>query len=164
MVLRRKKKKMKNKIHIGGDHAGFELKKTIKLHLEKEGYEVFDHGADEFDENDDYPEFVVSVARELTIDPESMGIIFGGSGQGEAMVANRFPGIRATVYYGEKDDDNSLDIIKLSRSHNDANILSLGARFLSEEEAVEAVDLWLDTAFSGEERHIRRIEEINNLK
>lgn len=155
---------MRDKIHIGSDHAGFELKEAIIIHLAKQDVDVIDHGAYEYDEEDDYPEFVVPVAHEVVMDPESRGIIIGGSGQGEAMVANKFPGIRALVYYGEKNDDGQLDIVRLGREHNDSNILSLGARFLKEEEALEAVDLWLDTAFSGEDRHIRRINQINELK
>jgi len=150
------------KIHIGADHAGYEIKNELVLFLEQKGFEVIDYGAYEYDADDDYPNFVAPVTKEVSLDPESVGIILGGSGQGEAMLANRLPGVRATVYYGRCEADDSeegLNVLTLSRLHNDANILSLGARFMTSEEAKEAVELWLETAFSGEERYIRRIED-----
>ncbi|MEK7498659.1 MAG: RpiB/LacA/LacB family sugar-phosphate isomerase [Patescibacteria group bacterium] len=140
------------KIYLGTDHAGFELKEKIKIFLLEKGHEVKDFGAFSFDANDDYPDFIRPVAEVVAQDLESRGIILGGSGQGEAMVANRVSGIRATVYYG-----GNQDIIKLSREHNDANILSLGARFLDDQEAFKAIELWLSLPFSGEKRHERRI-------
>lgn len=149
-------------IHIGGDHAGFDLKNEIIRFLEKKEYEVIDHGAYELDPDDDYPDFVLPVAIAVTEDENSRGIILGGSGQGEAMVANRVQGIRATVFYGEPAFSDE-SIINLSRQHNDANILSLGARFLTEEEALEAIDMWLETAFSEEDRHARRIAKIDAI-
>jgi ribose 5-phosphate isomerase B len=149
------------KIHIGSDHAGFEYKEELKKFLEMKGYEVIDHGAYELNEGDDYPDFVLPVAVEVTQDEHSMGIILGGSGQGEAIVANRIPGIRATVFYGNVGEDS---MVVVSKHHNDSNVLSLGVRFLSLDEAKEAVETWLETAFSGEERHIRRIEKIDNLE
>jgi len=152
-------------IHIGADHAGFELKEELRAMLESTGYEVVDHGAYEFDEEDDYPEFCAGVAQAISSDMEklSKGIVIGGSGQGEAIVANRFQNVRAVVYYGQPSGEarQNDEIIPLSRQHNDANILSLGARFLSTDEAKEAVELWLETAFSGEERHVRRINKID---
>jgi len=144
------------KIYIGSDHAGFELKQKLVLFLKELGHEVEDFGAHELDENDDYPDFVAPVARAVSEDVDAKGIVLGGSGQGEAIAANRVNGVRAVVYYGGNED-----IVKLSREHNDANVLSLGARFLSEDEAKEAVKLWLETPFSGEERHRRRIEKID---
>lgn len=149
-------------IHIGSDHAGFELKNQIVRFLEQKHYEVIDHGAHELDPDDDYPDFILPVALSVAEDTNSKGIILGGSGQGEAMVANRIKGIRATVFYGEPEYSDE-SIVNLSRQHNDANILSLGARFLTEEEALEAIDMWLETAFSGEERHVRRITKIDEI-
>lgn len=149
-------------IHIGSDHAGYELKNEIIRFLEQKHYEVIDHGAYELDPEDDYPDFVLPVAIAVTEDVNSRGIILGGSGQGEAMVANRIRGIRATVFYGEPPMSDE-SIVNLSRQHNDANILSLGARFLTDEEALEAIDMWLETAFSGEERHVRRISKIDEI-
>jgi len=147
------------KIYIGTDHAGFKLKQSLVSYLGELGYEVVDVGAKKYDELDDYPDFIAPVARGVSGDPDSMGIILGGSGEGEAIVANRFNGVRATVCYGPP-----FEIVRLSREHNDANILSIGARFVTEDEAREAVSVWLETDFSGEERHLRRIKKIDNLK
>lgn len=149
-------------IHIGSDHAGFELKNQIILFLEQKHYEVIDYGAYEYDPDDDFPDFILPVAIAVAEDKNSRGIILGGSGQGEAMVANRVQGIRATVFYGEPAMSDE-SIINLSRQHNDANILSIGARFVTEEEALEAIDMWLETSFSEESRHIRRIEKIDEI-
>ncbi len=151
-------------IYLATDHAGFELKGKIKKFLIDSGYEVKDFGAHKLDPDDDYPDFVRKAAEAVANDPEhSRGIVLGGSGQGEAMVANRYKGVRAAVYYGPASAKASAgrgeEILKLSREHNDANVLSLGARFLAEKEALEAVDLWLKTPFSREERHQRRIEK-----
>lgn len=145
------------KIFLGADHAGFELKEKIKEFLAGLGHEIIDHGAFEFKADDDYPDFIRLAAEAVSKDLESRGIIFGGSGQGEAMVANRYKGVRAAVYYGGTEE-----IIKLSREHNDANVLSLGARFIDEKTAKDAVKLWLETSFNGEERHKRRIAKIDN--
>lgn len=160
------------KIHIGADHAGFELKGELIKHLEGKGYEVVDHGANEYDEEDDYPDFVKptveAVVEGLNKEEIVRGIVIGGSGQGEAICANRYVGIRATVFNGQYEPVNeSGDLrdvpneIVISRTHNDSNVLSLGARFLSVQDAVEAVDLWLETAFSEDERHLRRIRKID---
>jgi len=139
-------------IHLATDHAGFPHKEALKAYLESEGVAVQDHGAFELDGADDYPDFVIPAAQAVVQDAGSVGIIFGHSGEGEAMVANRISGIRAAVYYG-----GPMDILTLSREHNAANILSLGAHFLSPEEVIEAVRLWLDTPFSEAERHQRRL-------
>lgn len=142
-------------IHLATDHAGFEKKEFLKNALLELGHNVIDHGALEYDANDDYPDYIKLAATEVSIDPENnRAIIFGGSGQGEAMVANRFPNVRATTYYSFNPE-----IIKLSREHNDANILSIGARFLSDEEMLESVLFWLEIDFAGG-RHARRIEKI----
>jgi ribose 5-phosphate isomerase B len=150
-------------IHVGADHAGFYLKEALVTYLEKLNYEVIDHGANHFDEFDDYPDFVVPVAKAVSERPHNVkGIIIGGSGQGEAMAANQFPNVRATVFYGNKVFGGS-DIIKLSRQHNDANVLSLGARFVSTGEAKRAVKTWLNTPFSEDYKYIRRIKKIEKI-
>ena len=146
------------KIYIGSDHAGFELKEKLKAHAVMLGHVVEDLGAYEYNSTDDYPDFCRPVALAVVGNPGSRGIVLGGSGEGEAIVANRVPGIRASVYYG-----GALDIIALSREHNDSNILSIGARMILESEAMEAVKLWLERSFSGDERHIRRINKIDNV-
>lgn len=153
-------------IHLASDHAGFEMKEEIKKHLEKMEYKVIDYGAYEYDEEDDYPEFCALAARAISLDHKARGIILGGSGQGEAMVANRFPNVRAMVYNGQAVRGDGVEVpeeIITGRQHNDSNILSLGARFLTNEEALEAVDQFLDTDFSGEERHIRRLQKIEQV-
>jgi ribose 5-phosphate isomerase B len=157
------------KIFIATDHAGFELKEKLVLFLHEMGHEVVDKGAFTLDDNDDYPDFIAEAAGEVSLanSPDVRGIVLGGSGQGEAIVANKFPHIRATVFNGQyepKDGSEVPDEIFLMRSHNDSNILSLGARFISEEIAKRAVREWLDTPFSGEERHSRRIEKIEKIE
>lgn len=146
---------------LAADHAGFALKESIKKFLQEKGMTVLDVGAHELIDGDDYPTYMAAAAIKVAEDMkgETKAVIFGGSGQGEAMVANRFPGVRAVVWYG-----GSMDIIKLSREHNDANILSIGARFVNEEELLKAVELWLATPFSGEERHQRRIGQIDAIE
>ncbi len=140
------------KIYLGADHAGFKLKEFIKRELRGNFLDVYDEGAFEENSADDYPDFVDIVARQVAADPENArGIVFGGSGQGEAMCANRYKKVRAAVFYG-----GPPDIVRLSREHNNANILSLGARFISFEEAKRVVAEWLEIKFSGEDRHIRR--------
>jgi ribose 5-phosphate isomerase B len=145
------------KIYIGSDHAGYELKEKLKTYLSSLNHEVEDCGAFTLDSEDDYPDFIQPVAEKVTQNPESFGIILGGSGQGEAMCANRVTGARASVYYG-----GTLDMIRVTREHNNANILSLGARFITEEEAQQAVELFLTTKFSDEPRHLRRIIKLDS--
>tara|TARA_Y100001935_G_C17098406_1_gene404735 strand:+ start:82 stop:522 length:441 start_codon:yes stop_codon:yes gene_type:complete len=145
------------KIFLATDHAGFTLKEYVKEFLLTKGHDVVDGGAHSLNENDDYPDYIKPTAEEVSKNGNSRGIIFGGTGQGEAVVANRIRGVRAVVYYG-----GSKKIITLSREHNDANILSLGARFLSKRKAVKMIELWLNTSFSQQERHTRRIEKIDN--
>ncbi len=142
------------KIHIGTDHAGFELKEKLAAYLTEKGHEIVDHGAFTLNPADDYPDFIKPVAAAVASDPESRGVILGGSGQGEAMCANRHQGVRATVYYG-----GDVAMVQVSREHNNANILSLGARFVTEHEAITAVHMFLSTDFSHDERHVRRIEK-----
>ena len=146
------------KIYIGADHAGFELKEKLKAHLHESGYSFEDKGAYTLDETDDYPDFCRPVAEAVIADPESKGIVIGGSGIGEAIVANRTHGIRASIYYG-----GALDIIKLSREHNDANVISLPGKRVSEDEAKKIIDTWLETEFTNEERHKRRIAKIEEF-
>ena len=143
------------KIHLATDHAGLELKEKVKLYLSKLDYKVIDHGAYKYDALDDYPDFIFPCAKAVSNDSESKGIILGGSGQGEAMAANRVKGVRAAVFYNGPDE-----IIKLSRQHNNANILSLGARFMSEEEMYKTIEVWLSTDFESG-RHQRRIEKLD---
>lgn len=142
------------KIHLATDHAGFSHKEMLKMHLVEQGHEVIDHGDTVLNEHDDYPDFVTPCAQAVAEDTESMGIVFGGSGEGEAMCANRIKGVRAVLYYG-----GSTDILVFSREHNNANILSIGARFMSPQQTLSAVDLWLTTPFSGDERHVRRLNK-----
>lgn len=144
------------KIYIGTDHAGFELKEKLVVFLKSLGHEVEDLGAHSYDAFDDYPDFIRPVAEAVAKDRPSRGIILGGSGQGEAICANRVKGVRAVVYYG-----GPVDIAVLSREHNDANMLSLGARFVEEGEVLEVVRVWLATPFGGGEKHARRIGKID---
>ncbi|MFL2982902.1 MAG: RpiB/LacA/LacB family sugar-phosphate isomerase [Candidatus Neomarinimicrobiota bacterium] len=144
------------KIHLATDHAGLELKNAIKNHLINKNYDITDHGAHEYDALDDYPDFIFPCANAVASDSLSRGIILGGSGQGEAMAANRVKGIRAAVFY-----NGPIEIVKLSREHNDANILSLGARFMSEKEIYNVIEIWLQEPFEGG-RHQRRIEKLDS--
>jgi len=145
------------KIYFASDHAGFELKNELLAFVRDElGSDCEDVGAHTYDKDDDYTDFIGIAAEAVRKDPlHTRAIILGGSGQGEAMCANRIPGVRATTYY-----HHDLDIIRLSREHNNANVLSLGARFLDVHEAKEAVRLWLTTPYTGEFRHQRRIEKL----
>lgn len=155
------------KIYIGSDHAGFELKRKLIPFLQSLGHEVIDKGAFEFQVDDDYPDFIIPVAKEVAKKPnEARGIILGGSGQGEAITANRFAGVRAVVFNGQYQPKDGREIpheIVISREHNNSNVLSLGARFLNEDEAKVAVKQWLETPFSSETRHVRRIKKIDSL-
>jgi ribose 5-phosphate isomerase B len=155
------------KIFIGTDHAGYGLKEKLVETLTAQGHEVIDKGAYEYNEGDDYPDFVIPIAEEVSRDPENVrGIVLGATGQGEAIAANKFPHIRAVVYYGNAKCvvDDEADVIVRSREHNDSNILSLGARYLTDEDAINAVDLWLKTPYSQGERHIRRLGKIDKIK
>ncbi len=148
------------KILVASDHAGFELKSKILAFLNKQAFEVEDMGAYVLDKEDDYPEIMIPVAMRVVSDPENTkAIILGKSGNGEAMISNRFPGVRAAVYHGK-----NLEIVRLSREHNDANILSLAAGYVDEDEAIEAVKLWISTPFSHDPRHIRRNEMLDNIE
>ena len=143
------------KIHLATDHAGLELKNSIKDYLSNQGNEVTDHGAYEYDALDDYPDFIFPCVRAVASDLLSRGIILGGSGQGEAMAANRVKGVRAAVFY-----NGPIEIVKLSREHNNANVLSIGARFMRDDEIRSVLDVWLNEPFGGG-RHQRRIDKLD---
>ena len=161
------------KIYFASDHAGFELKKTLVAFVRDElKYEAEDCGPFEFDADDDYPVFVSGAVRKLAdalqAGEDAFAIVLGASGQGEAMVANRFKGIRAAVFYGPRGFQTdaihrTMTMLEATRIHNNANVLSLGARFLTPDEACQAVRTWLATPFPGENRHVRRIKEIDSL-
>jgi ribose 5-phosphate isomerase B len=161
------------KLALTTDHAGFEASKELKVWLESLGHEVVDFGPTEFNSEDDYPDFMLPAARAVANGDCEKGIILGGSGQGEAMASNRIKGVRAAVFYGpvtaktainaEGDmSDDPYEIVKLSRSHNDANVLSLSGRFLTMDEMQQAIQTWLDTPFSGVDRHARRISKLDS--
>ncbi|MCL4365894.1 RpiB/LacA/LacB family sugar-phosphate isomerase [Patescibacteria group bacterium] len=163
------------KVYLATDHAGFELKEKVKDFLKSKGYEVEDCGAYEFDKNDDYPDFIAKAAEAVSKDPSSKAIIFGSSGQGEAMVANKFNNVRTAVFYTPcipahnvdvtgRESTDPFEMIRLTREHNDANVLSLGAKILTEEDALKAIKLWLEAPFTAEERHVRRIEKIKKIE
>ena len=145
------------KIHIATDHAGLEFKDKLKNHLEGQGVEVVDHGAYEYDADDDYPDFIIkaaeATANDLASGVQALGVVFGGSGNGEQIAANKVAGIRAALVWNES-------TALLARQHNDANIISIGARQHSEEEALRLIDIFIAEPFSGEERHVRRIGKI----
>ncbi len=153
------------KVYFATDHGGFLLKNALAEYVRGLGHEVEDCGAHELNPDDDYPEIIARAARALSQDAiagkYSRAIVLGRSGQGEAMVANRFPGVRCALYYGSRPEMPNM--IVQARAHNDANALSLGADFLSEENAREAVRAFLETPFSGEERHARRINQTDSL-
>ena len=152
-------------IVVATDHAGFTLKEHIKNVLCVKGYEVKDVGAHEYEPGDDYPDYISVAARAVSNNSQNTkAIVFGGSGQGEAIVANRFRNVRAVVYYGEPlGVVEGLDVLALTRKHNDANVLSLGARFLRPDVAEEAVLHWLSISSDIEDRHVRRIEKIDSI-
>lgn len=161
------------KIAVATDHAGFEALGRLKEFVQSLGHEVVDFGPQAFDADDDYPDFMFRAARAVAGGECQRGVILGGSGQGEAMAANRVGGVRCALFYGPvvaktavdaegNMSDDPYEIIKLSRQHNDANVLSLSGRFLSLDEMKQAIQIWLDTAFSGAERHARRIKKLDN--
>lgn len=163
-------------VYLASDHAGFELKEKVKKFLKKAGYEVEDFGVYQFDKDDDYPDFISKAADAVSKDSEnSRGIIFGGSGQAEMMVANKFKGVRCALFYAAvapvraadvtgRMSTDPYEIIRLTREHNNANMLSIGVRFVSDEEAIKVAKLWLDEPFPGHERHVRRIEKIKKIE
>lgn len=147
----------KRVIYVSGDHAGFKYKIKVKEFLKKQGYQIVDYGPLTYRKDDDYPEFVIPMAKQVAKTKNSRGIIMAGSGEGEIIAANRIPGVRAVLYYGHKDPKK---ILKLSRAHNDSNILSLGSRFLTEKQAIDAIKIWLKAPFSNATRHKRRLRKL----
>lgn len=146
-------------IHLATDHAGFYHKEEIRQWLMNSTYTVIDHGAKEEHPLDDFPDFISLATAEVSKQPEdSCAIIFGGSGQGEAMLANRYKNVRAVVYYG-----GNPEIVKLSRVHNNSNILSIGARFVSVDETKDLILKWLATPFSDDIKYQRRNDKIEKL-
>jgi ribose 5-phosphate isomerase B len=138
------------RVHIGSDHAGFDLKNYLAVALRGDGHDVVDHGPQEYDAEDDYPVYCIPAAEAMVADAGSLCVVVGGSGNGEQIAANKVTGTRAALAY-------NLDTAKLGRQHNDANVISIGARMHSEEEALDMVRMFLATPFSGDERHARRI-------
>jgi ribose 5-phosphate isomerase B len=139
------------RVHIGGDHAAYDLLGELVSFLEGEGHEVTNHGPHTYDAEDDYPVFVLRAAEAVAADPESLGVVLGGSGNGEQMAANKVVGIRAALCYNE-------ELATLARQHNNAQVISIGARMSAVEEAKAMVAAFLDTPFSGAPRHQRRID------
>jgi ribose 5-phosphate isomerase B len=145
------------RVHLGCDHAGFELKEHFLSWLAGEGHEAVDHGPAVFVDDDDYPPYCLAAAAAVIADPGSLGVVIGGSGNGEAIAANKVPGVRAALAW-------SVETARLGRLHNDANVLSIGARMHTAAEATTFLSEFLATAFSGEERHVRRIEELRRFE
>ncbi len=156
------------KVYFAADHAGYNLKNALVEHVRTLGYDVEDLGAHELNSADDYPDYALTLAKRLVADEGSCGILACGTGEGEAMAANRISGIRASVFYGPRRAAEALnvegehskdgfDIVRLARKHNNANILAIGARFVSPPEADEAVRIFLETPFSSDPRHARRL-------
>jgi ribose 5-phosphate isomerase B len=162
------------KIFIASDHAGFYLKKQLIQYLGIKGYEVEDCGAFELDKGDNYPDIIIPCAQKVANDKDSLGIVIGGSGQAEAIAANKVKNIRAALFYGPvrakeaaditgRQSSNPYEIVRLARMHNNANVLSLGARFQTPDDAKAAVTLFLETEFEGG-RHIARLDKIEELE
>lgn len=142
------------RVHLGTDHAGFELKEALVPYLKEQGFEVVDHGAHEYDALDDYPEFCFAAAQGVVDDPGSLGVVIGGSGNGEQIAANKVDGVRCALAW-------NVTTAKLGRQHNDANVVGVGARQHSQEEVFEIILAFLNEPFSGEDRHQRRIDQLS---
>ena len=138
------------RVHLGSDHAGLELKEHMLGWLRDNGHEPVDHGPFVYDALDDYPVFCLRAAAAVVADPGSLGVVIGGSGNGEQIAANKVPGVRAALAWSE-------ETARLAREHNDANVISVGGRMHTVEEMTRVIELFLGTAFTGEERHVRRI-------
>ena len=145
------------RIHIGSDHAGLDFKNRIVAHLSENGHDVIDHGPHDLDPLDYYPQFCIPAAIATAADPNSFGIVLGGSGNGEQIAANKVKGIRAALVWNEA-------TAIAAREHNDANVISIGGRMHTEQEALALVDLFLATSFTHDERHVRRIAMISKYE
>ncbi len=141
------------RIHIAADHAGFDLKTALVSHLRESGHGVVDHGADTYDAEDDYPGVCIAAAEAVVADAGSLGIVIGGSGNGEQIAANKVRGVRAALAWNR-------ETATLARQHNDANVVAIGARQHTTDEAIALVEAFLGEAFSGDERHQRRIDQV----
>ncbi|MSO25066.1 MAG: ribose-5-phosphate isomerase [Actinobacteria bacterium] len=145
------------RIHIGSDHAGLEFKNELITHLVAKGHDVTDHGPYEYDALDDYPDFCIPCAEAVAKDSTSLGIVLGGSGNGEQIAANKVKGVRAALVW-------SIETAKLAREHNNANVISLGQRLHDADFVKQLIDTFIATKFPGDERHVRRIDKINNYE
>ena len=141
------------RVHIASDHAGFELKASLVEHLRTAGHDVVDHGAHAYDAQDDYPSFCFAAGEAVVAEPGALGVVIGGSGNGEQIAANKVAGVRAALAW-------NLDTARLGRQHNDANVVAIGARQHTPEEAASFVDAFLAEPFSGDARHQRRIDQL----
>jgi ribose 5-phosphate isomerase B len=145
------------RVHLGSDHAGLELKAFLAERLGQAGHEIVDHGAVGFDPEDDYPPFCLRAAAAVVDDPGSLGVVIGGSGNGEQIAANKVKGVRAALAW-------STETAELSRKHNDANVIGIGARMHTPQEALAFAETFLSTPFSGDERHARRIKMLSDYE
>ena len=145
------------RIHIGSDHAGLELKAALVEYLQTKGHEVTDHGPPEYDAVDDYPDFCIPAAIATAADSTSLGIVLGGSGNGEQIAANKVKGVRAALAW-------SVETAKLARDHNNANVVGIGGRMHTIEECKTIIDAFVETPFSNDERHVRRINKISKYE
>jgi ribose 5-phosphate isomerase B len=161
------------KIALATDHAGFEAVQELKVFIEELGHEYVDYGPQRFDADDDYPDFIFPAAQAVAAGECDAGVILGGSGQGEAMAANRVKGVQCTLFYGPavakapidaegNQSDDPYEILRLSRQHNHANVLSLSGRFLEVAQMKKAIEVWLSTPVSDESRHVRRVQKLND--
>ncbi len=145
------------RVHIGGDHAAYEMHQDLRDWMSEQGHDVTDHGPFDYDELDDYPTFVLRAAEAVAADPGALGVVLGGSGNGEQIAANKVPGIRAALCYNP-------ELATLARKHNNAHIISIGARMQTRDESRAMVEAFLGTEFSGEQRHQRRIDMMSEYE
>ena len=149
--------KLRMRIHIGSDHAGLDFKNELITHLVVNGHDVTDHGPYEYDALDDYPDFCIPCAEAVAKDSTSLGLVLGGSGNGEQIAANKVKGVRAALVW-------SIETAKLAREHNNANVISLGQRLHDADFVKQLIDTFIATKFPGDERHVRRIDKISNYE